>query len=167
MERVTGCVMNKSQQQDKKWARSQGDGAEASNATAPSRAGPPRWKWRLPLLWLALLVGAGVVSFVVFKYFAPRIPRQLVGTWEVVDGPLQGARLEFRWIGTAIATQPGVKGAIDSTVKVKGDKLFLTAKDPVRGLPETVVQTIVSLGAEELVIRDADQHTYRMKRVHD
>jgi uncharacterized protein (TIGR03066 family) len=151
--------------------RSSQNGAAKQIATAPPAAVQPTGRDRR--LWLVLLlclVGSTAVSFVVFKYvIEPSIPRELVGTWQVTGGGLQGATLEFRPDGTSVAVmyKHGKKAVTNSSVQVEGQKMFLTTRDESTGKEETVTQTIVELTADELVIRDEDQITYHMRRVRD
>jgi uncharacterized protein (TIGR03066 family) len=121
---------------------------------------------------LLCLFGSTAVSFAAFKYVAPRllgtsIPRELVGTWQVMEGDLQGATLQFTWYGTATAIlfKQGKKETTNSNAKVVGKVLFLTSRDAVTGAEDTVTQTILQLTEDELVIRDEDRNVYRMKRV--
>ena len=97
------------------------------------------------------------------------MPRELVGTWQVTEGDLKGATLEFNWYGTAIATQytGGKKGTLESSVKLEGKTILLTAHDPVTGKEETLSQTILKLTDDELVIRDQDKHVYRMVKIRN
>ena len=130
--------------------------------------GKPVVKRRLWVFLLLCLAGSTLASFVVFKYIAPTIPHELIGTWQVADGPLKGATLEFRWYGTAIATsmdKQGKKEITDSSVKVDGKTIVLTSADRTTGKEETVVQTILKLTKDELVIRDEDRKVYTMTRV--
>ena len=125
--------------------------------------------WPLGLLLLVCLGGSFGVSFFFFREVAPSIPRELVGTWQVTEGDLKGATLEFNWYGTAIATQytNGKKGTLESSVKMEGKTILLTAHDPVTGRQETLSQTILKLTDDELVIRDQDKHVYRMVKVRN
>src|SRR5262249_9077207 len=112
---------------------------------------------------------SAVTSFVIFKYVAPSIPRELVGTWKVTEGPLKDATLEFRWYGTAIATA-NVKGKpeiTDSSVKVVGNRILMTSKHATTGKEDTVSQTILKLTEDELVVRDEDRMVYSMRRVRN
>jgi uncharacterized protein (TIGR03066 family) len=121
---------------------------------------------------LLCLLGSAAVSYGVFKYIAPSvvapsIPSELIGAWEVVDGNLKGATLEFTWHGTAIATSytKNVKEVTTSTVKLEGKRLFMSTEDPRTRKTDTVVQTIINLTDNELVFRDEDKITYRMVRI--
>jgi uncharacterized protein (TIGR03066 family) len=122
-------------------------------------------------LLICLLCSAGI-SYGVFKYIAPSvvapsIPSELIGAWEVVDGNLKGATLEFTWHGTAIATSyaKNVKEVTTSTVKLEGKRLFMSTEDPKTRKTDTVVQTIINLTDNDLVFRDEDKNTYRMVRI--
>jgi uncharacterized protein (TIGR03066 family) len=150
----------------KRKSRNSQAGPQATTAPLPA---PPRRNWRPIGFLLACLVGAAVVSFIVFRYIAPRIPRDLVGTWKVVQGDLKGATLEFHWDGTAYASQykGGKKETLESSVRVEDKQILMTYKNPANGKEETFVQTIVKLTDDELVIRDQDRNTYRLVRVRD
>src|SRR5204863_3261398 len=94
---------------------------------------PAKGKRRFAGFLLFCLLGSAAVSYGVFKYIAPSvvapsIPSELIGAWEVVDGNLKGATLEFTWHGTAIATSytKDVKEVTTSTVKLEGKRLFMS-----------------------------------------
>jgi uncharacterized protein (TIGR03066 family) len=149
---------------------SQGLAAAQPGAGPEAPSEPTRGKGRLLLVLLICLVGSSAASFVVFKYVIdPGIPRELIGTWQVTDGALRGATLEFREDGTAIAImhKQGKKAVTNSSARVEGKQLFLTTRDDATGKDETVTQTIVELTAEALVIRDEDQMTYHMRRIRN
>jgi uncharacterized protein (TIGR03066 family) len=135
----------------------------AAPPTADEAPGRSRGLWP----WLLLcLVGSGAVSYLVFKFIVvPSVPQELVGTWQVTTGPLQGATLEFRQDGTAIAVKQerGKPETTRSSAEVRGKRIFLTTRDG--GTEDTVVQRILKLTADELVIRDEDKVTYHLKRV--
>jgi uncharacterized protein (TIGR03066 family) len=134
---------------------------------APKPKKSKRRLWRLVLLMLLCLVGSAAVSFVVFVNVEAKIPRELAGTWQVIEGPLAGSTLEFRGDGTTIATKSerGKKVTTQASAKVEGKTIFLTAKDDLTGKDDTVRQTIIRLTDDELIISDMDRHIYRMKRV--
>ncbi len=116
------------------------------------------------------LLGSASVSYVVFKFFIlAAVPKELVGTWQVTDGPLRGATLEFRQHGGVIATMTvqGKKEVTNQSAKVEGKSLIMTSTDPDAKKSDTVVQTIISLTDDELILRDEDKRTYRMKRVRN
>jgi uncharacterized protein (TIGR03066 family) len=146
------------------------DAGEEGSPTPQGAAAPASSKGRLALILLVCLLGSLAVSYVVFKFFIPAsVPNELVGTWQVTEGPLRGATLEFRHDGAVIATLTikGKKEVTTQSAKVDGKKLFLTTKDPDTKKDDTVIQTILILTDDELVIRDEDKRTYRMKRVRN
>jgi hypothetical protein len=150
----------------------QAEAAEQETAAPPAAVQPVGRKRRLWLFLLICLLGSSAVSFVAFKYIipsfvAPSIPRELVGTWEVLEGDLKGATLEFRWYGTAtaVAYKQGKKETVNFSVQFDDDVIFMTSKQDLFGKEETLTQTILALTDDELVIRDADWKTYRMTRV--
>jgi hypothetical protein len=145
---------------------------ESNGASPPGHAQPTRSKGRLWLIMLLCLLGSAVVSFVAFKYVVPGIlgagiPPELVGTWQVTEGNLQGATLEISWYGTATAVlyKQGKKEITNSSAKVVGKILLLTSRDATTGAEETVAQNILQLTPDELIIQDEDRNVYRMKRV--
>jgi uncharacterized protein (TIGR03066 family) len=135
-------------------------------STSPARPGR---RWRILGLMLLLLVGSTVVSFVVFRYVAPRVPPELVGTWRVVDGDMKGATLEFRWYGTGYATKvkQGKIETAESSVRVRGKRIYMTYQGQRPHEEDTVIQTILTLTDDELVIRDQDEITYHLVRTSD
>jgi uncharacterized protein (TIGR03066 family) len=169
-------MINKSTRQERRsrvFRRRPSGAAVAVRVDGSPEAVPVRGRNRRRWLFLLLcLFGATAGSFVLFKYIAPSviapsIPSELVGTWQVVDGDMKGATLEFTWHGTSVATsyKDKVKDVTHSSVKVEGKRIFLTTEDPRTHKAETVVQTIVNLTDNELIIRDEDKYTYRMIRV--
>jgi hypothetical protein len=131
-----------------------------------------RRRRRRRLLWflLILLVGSSVLSYVAFRFILPSVPRQLVGTWEVVDGDLKGATLEFTWYGTGSATmfKDGKKEVAESSVRVRGKRIYMTYQNTkILGGEETVIQTIVKLTDDELIIRDQDEVVYHLVKIRD
>ncbi len=135
---------------------------------------PKTRRIRLWLFLLVCLVGSCLASYVIFKYIAPTIlaptiPHELIGTWQVTEGPNKGATLEFRWYGTAIGIETdkqGKKTVKDSTVKVSEKNIYMTSLDET-GKQEYVVQTILKLTKDELIIRDEDRNTFVMTRVRN
>src|SRR5712692_2762085 len=75
-----------------------------SQAPATQTAAKPGKRYRGLLLFLLVcLLVSFVGSYLVFKFLVTSIPSELVGTWQVTDGPLKGGTLEFRTNGTAVA----------------------------------------------------------------
>jgi hypothetical protein len=140
-------------------------------AAAPTTAKPGRSR-RLLWVMLVLLLGSAVASFVIFRYVLPRfygVPRELVGTWQVTEGPFKGATFECGWSGNAVFTvhKQGKMESTNSVVRVRGKRMFLTTKDPATGNEETLIQMILKLTDDELVFRDQDEVTYQLIRIGD
>jgi hypothetical protein len=140
---------------------------ETSVTTQPAPTTKPKRNRRLLWFMLVLLVGASIASFVVFRFILPSVPRELVGTWQVIDGEMKGATLEFRWYGVGYAAKRGEKEVAESSVRVRGKRIFMTYKTATPGVEDTVIQTIVKLTGDELIIRDQDQITYHLIRIRD
>jgi hypothetical protein len=139
---------------------------------APQTTAKPKKNRRLLWLMLLLLVGAAAVSFVVFRFIVPKftgVPRELVGTWQVMEGDFKGATFECRWTGTAIFARhiQGKTETDESSIRVRGKRFFLTHKNNLTGKEETLVQTILLLTDDELVFRDEVQRVYKMIRIRD
>jgi hypothetical protein len=58
----------------------------------------------------------------------------------------------------------GREGIVDARVKVEGDTLFSTTRNPNSGQEETRTQKIKSLTATQLVLEDDRGYTMRMTR---
>jgi uncharacterized protein (TIGR03066 family) len=126
--------------------------------------------WFSSRLWLILILclfGSTGASFVFFKFIVPKVPPELVGTWQITAGPQQGWTLEVHRDGAAAAVryERGQKIVTDYRAKVEGKTMWLTTRDEKSGKEDTSTHTIVELNADELVIRDEDQKTYQMKRI--
>ncbi len=150
-------------------ARGQAGGPYA--VAEPPAGKPNRWAGRTWLVLLLCLLGSTAASYVGFKYvaplaFAPTVPHELLGTWQVTEGGMKGATLEFTWWGTstAVLNNQGKQEITRSTVHVVGKQIILTSTGAA-GFPERFTQTILELTPDELVIRDDDGHVYRMRRV--
>ncbi|MBI3407235.1 MAG: hypothetical protein HY040_02620 [Planctomycetes bacterium] len=149
----------------------QSETAGQKSSAPPSAVKPRRGSRRLLWILLALLAGSTAASFVVFRFVVPSltsVPRELVGTWQVIEGDKKGARFECRWNGSAVFTvfEHGKKGSEEFSLRVRGKRIFLTTKNAT-GMEETLIQTILKLTDDELVFRDQDQTVYNMIRIRD
>jgi hypothetical protein len=145
-------------------------GTNEERPAPPPTATPPGRHWRVLAILLLCLVGSGVVSFVAFSYIlVPSVPRELIGTWRVVEGAYKGATFECSWNGNAIFSvqKKGKTESDKSTIKVRGKRIFLTGKDPITGQEDTLILVILKLTEDELVFRDQDQTVYNMIRIGD
>jgi len=133
----------------------------------PAPEAKPKYNRRLLWFMLLLLVGASVVSFVLFRFVLPTVPRELVGTWRVVEGPYKGATFECSWTGTGVFSMRtgGKTESTESSIRVRGKRILMTSKDPVTNVEDTLILTILRLTDDELVFRDQDQTVYNMIRI--
>src|SRR5262245_9053296 len=92
-----------------KEASLQSDAAQNDSRARNEASRSANGKGRFAVFLMLCLIGSAAVSYGVFKFIAPSVvapslPSELIGAWEVVDGNLKGATLEFTWHGAAIAT---------------------------------------------------------------
>jgi hypothetical protein len=147
----------------------------AKDDAAARRLRRKAWrKRRVTALLLLLLVGSFVASFFISRTVLATVPPELIGVWQVTDGEMKGATLEFRkpiyrWYGTGFASmyKDGKKEVAEATVSVRSKRIHMTYKNSTPGMADTVIQTIVKLTDDELVIRDQDQATYHLIRIAD
>ena len=103
-----------------------------------------------------------VAEFVVFN----RLPTNLVGKWVVDGGEQEGATFDFFRNGTMEGriNVRGVEHRIDARVRVEGDKLLSTTRNPNTGRDEVRVQEIKVLTNTRLVLQDSRGQTLHMTR---
>jgi len=107
------------------------------------------WHWALGALCL-LVTGGG--TWAVLKVFVwNKVPPELVGTWEVKDGPMKGGTFNFFPNGTLEIRS--VQGPfIRARVAVDGKKLSTTTKNPSTLRDETRTSIIQDLTENSLVL---------------
>lgn len=118
----------------------------------PTGAMFPRWA----LIVLCLLVTAGstwaVFEFVVWN----TLPAELVGKWEVTEGPQRGAIFNFSRNGTLEAhfqsADPDKMNVMQASVTVEDKKLLVTTRNPNTKQNETRACLIRELTAKTLVV---------------
>jgi hypothetical protein len=129
-------------------------------------AAPERWPgWIATTAWVLLIAGA---SYALFHYvILTRVPHHMIGTWLVVGGDMDGARLEFTRDGamTGVVNMKGKAGKIEAKVEVENDTLRITSVNPYTNQPETDVQTIRVLRDDEFVIEDRKGTVMKMQRL--
>jgi uncharacterized protein (TIGR03066 family) len=118
------------------------------------------------VLAACLLAAAGgtwaVLEFVIWN----TLPPALVGKWVVEQGEQEGATFDFYRNGGMVGrvNVKGREGVIHARVRVEGDTLFSTTRNPYSGQDETRKQTIKTLTAVSLVLEDEQGHVLRMSR---
>jgi uncharacterized protein (TIGR03066 family) len=95
------------------------------------------------------------------------LPKELLGKWVVVDGPMKGAAFEFFPNGKMIAklNVNGNLAIIDATIHVENKKLLSTTKNPKTGKEDTRVLLIRTLTAREFVVEDDQGSLVKMRRL--
>jgi hypothetical protein len=147
-----------------------------SQHALPKSSGARIWTWGLALLGIMLTAS---VSYAVFHFvILSKIPRQMVGTWVVMEvkmaegnkgnESLKGGRMQFRRDGTMIcqANMDGKGYTIRATVEVEEKTLRITSFNP-SGQPVTDVQRILTLAGDQLVIEDRTGTVLIMERLRE
>jgi uncharacterized protein (TIGR03066 family) len=111
-----------------------------------------------------ILLFAGASGWAVWKYFVLQEPApSLVGTWEVTNGPMQGASYEFRADG-ALTIRSNQGPDTQAQTAVEGKTLVTTSKHPVTLQDETRKNTIQELTATSLVLEQENGDVVKMVR---
>lgn len=116
---------------------------------------------------LVILVATAGATWALFEFvILSRIPGALVGKWVVEGGEQDGATFDFYRDGTMRGriNVGGKEGIIHARVRVEGDKMHTTTRNPSTGKDETRTQTIRSLSERELVLADDRGEVLRMTR---
>ena len=131
-------------------------------STPPVTGGSPARRWAIPVLCLLLAAGGTWAAFE-FIVLAP-LPRDLVGKWVVEGGEQDGATFDFYRNGTMIGrvNLQDREGRIEARVRVEGDLLLSTTRNPNTRRDETRTQKIVRLTRSELVLEDNRGQVLRM-----
>jgi hypothetical protein len=128
-------------------------GKNATPAAASARATRwTRWHWA----WLAVgLLLAGSSTLAVFEFFIwNKVPPELVGTWDVEEGPLSGGTFAFSRNGNLQMhfKKQGKDIALRGRVAVEDRTLFTTTQNALAGHEETTTSVIRELTARSLII---------------
>src|ERR1039457_2618563 len=129
----------------------------------------PSSSLRWVVLGIGLLLAAGaawaVMEFVVWN----NLPRELVGTWEVVHGPpeYKDAVFEFHRSGKMVGrlNDNGNLRIMNAEVRVEEDKLFITTRHRRTGEENVSVQTVRKLTDRELEVADERGRVIKMARI--
>jgi hypothetical protein len=118
-------------------------------------------RWILGALCL-LLVGSGI--WVVLANFVwHKVPPELVGAWEVVDGPMKGGTFRFLPDGM-LEIRSGQGEFIHARVVVDGSNLSTITTNPSTKREETRVSVIHELTDSSLVLQLEKGDVLRMVR---
>ncbi|MBI3407237.1 MAG: hypothetical protein HY040_02635 [Planctomycetes bacterium] len=111
-----------------------------------------------PATWLLLtlcLVLAGVGTLAVYEFFIwNKVPPELVGFWEVEEGPQKGASFEFFRKGEMEIHMKNKKKDIShkTRVVVKDKTILSTSKNPQTRVEKTSPIMIRELTADSLIL---------------
>jgi len=136
--------------------------SQSSRVTEPF----PFRRWAF-LGLLLLLAGAGtwaVFEFVIWN----KVPAELVGKWEITEGPKEYAEASFRFFRNGYMEGRVNVGEhlniIKSTIRVRGKNIIVTSKHPKTGEETVQVQKIRILTESDLVVEDGNGNLLKMKR---
>ena len=122
----------------------------------------------ISLLLLAAGATAGTWAFFEFVVWN-RLPSELVGRWEVIQGPREykDAVFEFHRSGKMMGyvNVNELLKVIPADVRVEGDKIYSTTTNPQTGKEHVSVQTIRTLTAREFVVEDSKGIRTHMRRI--
>jgi uncharacterized protein (TIGR03066 family) len=117
---------------------------------------------------LCLAVAGGTWAFFEFVVWN-RLPSELVGRWEVIQGPKEykDAVFEFHRSGKMIGylNENEKVGLLKAEIRIEGDKIYSTTHQRQTGQEATTVQTIRSLTAREFVVEDSKGIRTHMRRI--
>ena len=135
------------------------------NEPAPPAVHSSRlWRWtRIGIVVAVTSLGTwAVLEYVVLS----KLPRALVGKWVVDGGEQEGATFDFYRNGRMIGRMnvKGREGIIDARVRVDGDKLLTTTRNPKTGQKETRPQSIQVLTERNMTLVDEQNQILRLKR---
>jgi hypothetical protein len=129
------------------------------------RAPATTWKRRLVLGLMLILVAAGVWSLFEFVIWN-KIPAELVGKWEIMEGPDEGGTVDFFRNGNMVAhvNSAGKLGIIEAKIRVEERKIHVTTRHRQTGEEGTRVQSIKSLEGDRLVLQDERGILLKLRR---
>jgi hypothetical protein len=122
--------------------------------------------WRAFLTALVALAAAG--SFFVFdRLVLAKVPEPLVGKWGVDGGVQDGATLELHRGGSYRATVNlrGSEGIVTGRLEATAKSLTFISVNPVSGKEESLLKTVVHVGADEMTLRDPSGQITKLVRL--
>jgi uncharacterized protein (TIGR03066 family) len=125
-------------------------------APAPAKAAVPSSMYRWLVLLSCLAVAGGATYFVLTTYVIAQIPAEIVGTWQVKGGEMDGTKMTFYRDGsfTSMVTIEGRDIPIEARVTVRDKTLQFSIVNGLSGKRETKTQTIRSLTETEMVVEE-------------
>ena len=123
------------------------------------------WTRRVLLGAMLIVVAAGVWGLFEFVIWN-NIPAELVGKWEIMEGPDEGGTVDFYRSGSMVAhvNLAGKLGIIEARIRVEDNKIHVTTRHQQTGAEGTRVQTIKSLDGDRLVLQDENGNLLKLIR---
>jgi hypothetical protein len=125
----------------------------------------PQTRRRLVLALCLVLTCVG--TWALFEYVIwSKIPSEFVGKWVVAEGPQMGDTFDFYRNGTMIGrvhidNEPAY---VNATVRIEGDKLYSTTRNPNTRQNETHFQVIRTLTEKDMVLVDEIGRITKLER---
>lgn len=123
-------------------------------------------RWLLVCIGVLLTAGAtwAFMEFVVWNV----LPPELVGKWEVVQGPPEYREAEFEFYrnGKMVGhlNENENLRIMNAQVRIDGNKIYITTTRPSTGEEHVSVQTIRTLNDKEFVVADERGAIMKMMR---
>jgi hypothetical protein len=138
---------------------------QAASGPAHAPGGKRVW-WRWAVVALCLVLAAGGTWFVLDRFVWSKVPRALVGQWQVTDGPASGSIFTFGRDGSLVvdAGGSGADLGVKARVVVEGKLLLTVTRDPQTGQEQTRKSTIQELSETSLVLELENRQTLRLVR---
>ncbi len=107
--------------------------------------------WKRASVSLGLVVAVGLSWTVLNIFVWHRLPGELVGTWEVQAGPMQGGTFQFLSDG-GLVIRSGQGPEMKASAELDGKTLLTTTQNPGTLREETRKSTIQELTATSLIL---------------
>jgi hypothetical protein len=123
---------------------------------ADNGAGATAWLSSSTWVLLGLCLALGGVGALAVSDYLVKVPRELVGLWEVEEGPQKGATFEFFRNGAMEVVMRGKKGEVahKTRVAVRDKTLRVTAKGTQATEDNTGESIIRELTADTLILEE-------------
>ena len=123
------------------------------------------WTRRVLLGAMLIVVAAGVWGLFEFVIWN-NIPAELVGKWEIMEGPDEGGTVDFYRNGSMVAhvNRAGMLGITEARIRVDEKKIHVTTRRRETGEELTRVQTIKLLEGDRLVLQDEKGNLLKLRR---
>ena len=138
---------------------------QAKTADGPCGSGMlglPIWVW---VAFALIVAGSGTLAVFELAYWNDVLP-ELVGTWDVEEGPLAGGVFRFSRNGNLEIRlqQKGKETQLDGHVVVDDKTLRTTTRAPLSGQEETTQSIIRELTARTLILELESGDVLKMGR---